>query len=297
MRSAGTTRKLSAMQPWLSPVFRAALVLASIGLSPASGVFAAPKSSRSSTPASARENATAYAALRLVGRELGSDNLNQVIEVSGRDGVPQPFLWRITLLPADTRAGDPAAAGTTLREIEVAGGRIVARRTISRFQRPGLSTVIAPMNLRNLNLDSSGAFDAANAQGRKIKLSFDALNYTLKADPATGKPAWTLQLLGPEREDLGTLTIAAGDGAVVASTGRIGAAGVTTGGATDGGPIAATSNTTVTVAETDARAAGGFLERSGRTLDKTGRQVERGLRRAGASVERFFRGHSDLDKN
>ena len=284
------------MKPLPLPVFRAALIAASFSLCSASPSFAARKSSRSSAPPG-RENATAYGALRLVGRELGSENLNQVIEVNGRDGVPQPYLWRITLLPTDTRGGGDAA-GDTLREVEVAGGRIVARRTISRFQRPGLATVIAPMNLRNLNLDSSGALEAANTQSRKIKLSFDALNYTLKADSATGKPVWSVQLLGPEREDLGTLTIEAGDGAVVAGTGRIGEAGVAAGGSTDGSPVVKTTRTTtVTVKETDARASGGFLERSGRTLDKTGRQVERGLRRAGARVERFFRGHSDLDKN
>jgi hypothetical protein len=256
-------------------------------------VSAAPKTVRSSATSASSGNPTAYAALRLIGRELGSENLNQVIEVSGRDGVPQPFLWRITLLSSEARSGEAAGA---LREVEVAGGRIVARRSISRFQRPGLSSVVAAMNLRDLNLDSSGAFDTANTQGRKIRLSYDALNYTLRADPATGRPAWNVQLLGPEREDLGTLTIAASDGAVVASTGRIGTAGVS-GPAEPGPGSSSTSTRTVTFDETDARANGGFLERSGRTLDKTGRQVERSLRKAGATVERFFTGKSDLDKN
>ena len=256
-------------------------------------VAAAPKSARSSATTATSSNPTAYAALRLIGRELGSENLNQVIEVNGRDGVPQPFLWRVTLLSPEARTGESAGA---LREVEVAGGRIVARRSISRSQRPGLSSVVRAMNLRDLNLDSSGAFDTANAQGRKIRLSFDALSYTLRADPATGRPAWSVQLLGPEREDLGTLTIAASDGAVVASTGRIGSAGVS--GPGEIGPgVTSTTTRKVTIDETDARANGGFLERSGRTLDKTGRQVERSLRKTGATVERFFTGRSDLDKN
>ena len=290
LHRALTTLKLLAMRfrfPGRFLLFGALLSAASLSVS------AAPKSARSSTTAATSGNPTAYAALRLIGRELGSENLNQVIEVSGRDGVPQPFLWRVTLLSAEGRTGESAGA---LREVEVAGGRIVARRSISRFQRPGLSTVVTAMNLRDLNLDSSGAFNTANAQGRKIRLSFDALNYTLRADPATGRPAWNLQLLGPEREDLGTLTIAASDGAVVASTGRIGSAGVS--GPGEIGPGVTSSTTrTVTIDETDARANGGFLERSGRTLDKTGRQMERSLRKAGATVERFFTGKSDLDKN
>ncbi len=291
MRHGWGARKFSGMKLLPFRIAFSASIAACATLLCAAVATGAPKSSRSTTTA-VEANPTAYAALRLIGRELGADNLNQVIEVSGRDGVPQPFLWRVTLLPADSRPGE---VGATLREIEVAGGRIVARRTLSRFQRPGLSAVFTAMNLRGLNLDSSGAFDLANAQGRKIKLSFDALDYTLRSDPATGRPTWTVQLLGPEREDLGALTLAASDGTVVASTGRIAAAG--TGEPGPSGPGRATATTTVTVDETDARASGGFLERSGRTLDKTGRQVERSLRKAGATVERFFTGRSDLDRN
>ncbi|MBV9127350.1 MAG: hypothetical protein JO117_04615 [Verrucomicrobia bacterium] len=242
-----------------------------------------------------RDNPSSYSALRLIGRELGSENLGRVVEVSGREGVPQPFVWRVTLLP--DRAG-----GDGLREIEVAGGRIVARRNISRISRPALGTVNAPMNLRDLNLDSSGAFTAADTQARKIRLSFDALNYTLRADPATGKPVWNVQLLGAEHDDLGTLLISATDGSVLSTTGRIAAAGGGSGvtpppAVEPGGPPPQPSPPNVIVDTNDPRAGGGFLERSGRTLDKTGRQVERSLRHAGATVERFFRGHSDLDRD
>ena len=41
---------------------------------------------------------------------------------------------------------------------------------------------------------------------------------------------------------------------------------------------------------------GGLFTRTGRTLDKTSHTVEHSVRKAGASVQRFFTGHSDLDQ-
>src|SRR5204863_7151054 len=48
-------------------------------------------------PAWADENATAYEALRVVGREFGRDALHQIVSITGTKGNPQPEKWKIVL--------------------------------------------------------------------------------------------------------------------------------------------------------------------------------------------------------
>lgn len=260
----------------------------------------------------AEDSPTAYTALRLVGKELGADSLGRIVAVGGREGVPQPFVWRVTLAPKP--GGDGGA-----REVEVAGGRIVSNRP-AREVAAGTPTI----ELKNLNLDSSGAFSAADAESRRLHLPFSAINYDLRADPAAGnRPTWTVQLLDGDHRPVGSLLLAATDGTQVKATGQLvegaprpGSSAVVASTSTDE-PSAAEprgprrSRTTTTITTTTRRTAaepreepeGGFLERAGRTLDRTPgrigngvesgvRAAEHGVRRAGANVgvtiQRFF---------
>lgn len=240
---------------------------------------------RFAPPASAEstENPSAYTALRVVQKEVGAESLGRVVEITGREGVPQPFVWKVLL---------NEKTGPGLREVEVAGGRLAGSRALSRSARPGFAGT--PINLRDLNLDSSGAFTTADAQARRVRASFDALTYTLRIDPATGKPVWSVTLQDADRREVGALSIAASDGTVLASTGRI-AADAPIGPAPTTTPAGTTTTTTTITSaeEAEERAEGGFFERSGRTLDKTGKRVERTLRRTGESIgskfDRFFK--------
>ena len=54
------------------------------------------------------------------------------------------------------------------------------------------------IHLSDLNLDSSGAFDATDAQARKVRLRFDSVNYVLRTAESTGKPQWSLTLFNKE---------------------------------------------------------------------------------------------------
>ena len=127
---------------------------------------------------------TAYTALRSVGKTLGADALDRVVEVTGRKGEPQPATWRVVI--------SEGAKGT--REIKVSGSRIVSQ--ISSDQVSSLHAI----QLQDLNLDSSGAFDAANTQAHDRHVPFTALNYTLRVNDASSKPVWDLVLL----DDAGT---------------------------------------------------------------------------------------------
>lgn len=261
----------------------------------------------------AEDSPTAYTALRLVGRELGADTLGRIIAVGGREGVPQPFVWRITLGPKPGGTGQNAAA----RELEVAGGRIVANRPAPRLPAGAVT-----IDLKNLNLDSSGAFTTVDAESRRLRLPFSALNYELRADPASGnRPVWTVQLLDGDHRPLGALLLAATDGTQIRATGQLAeggranpAPGLARTSPTDRPPAAearvasdppSTRASTVTATTTttsrpedfpgpadEPARDGGFLERAGRTLDRTPGRIERGVRRTGAnvgeSIQRFF---------
>src|SRR2546430_7024287 len=98
-------------------------------------------------PAWADENATAYQALRVVGKELGRDALHQIVSITGTRGNPQPAKWKIVL-------EDPQGGG--VREVEVADGNVASD------DRAGSdvagATEGATVDVSRLNLDSSGAY-------------------------------------------------------------------------------------------------------------------------------------------
>ncbi len=64
-------------------------------------------------------SATAYTALRSMGKSLGADTLNRVVEVTGRGGTPQPATWRIVI--TDGELGGRA-------RVKVAGARVVSQK-------------------------------------------------------------------------------------------------------------------------------------------------------------------------
>ena len=144
---------------------------------------------------------TAYSALRIVGKRRGADTLNRVLEVRGRNGAPEPAVWKVVL-------DDPGARGG-LREVDVQGGRIIAERT------PTGRTVSAPMNFNQLNLDSEGAFTVAHQEAEKAGVPFDRVDYVLKSGTGGGAPVWDLALFRERYGQVGSIVIAADSGAVL----------------------------------------------------------------------------------
>ena len=105
---------------------------------------------------------TAYKALRTFGKQAGGDKvLNRVIEVRGRNGTPQPDVWKVI-------ASDPSARGG-LVEAEVQRGKIISQRTPTGRAAGSSQT----MDFNQLNLDSDGAFTVANQELQKRTISFD----------------------------------------------------------------------------------------------------------------------------
>jgi hypothetical protein len=187
---------------------------------------------------------SAYEALRAVGAERSKELLNNVIEVKGRNGSPQPVVWTVLL-------NDPKARGG-VREIEVTKGHIASERT----------------PVKTYNLDSQGAFAVAEAEARAAKVGFFGVDYLLRCEENGSAPVWVLQLLDPQQHSIGSVTVAADTGTVIAKT---------FGGQTTKGSWAA---------------GGGMKGR----LERFSGSVGRSLRHVGGSLEEFWNGERTLDK-
>lgn len=303
----------------MKPFFLLGVCLATAAGFPAVTLYAA---GGTGSNASGSNHPTAYTALRTVQKALGIKALEQVVEVTGRDGVPQPYVWKVTLREPD---------GT--REVDVAAGKITGQHKMPGKFVTGTGT----LHLQELNLDSSGAFDAANAQALKVRVRFDSLNYVLAIGDG-GKPVWTLELFNQDGGSIGRMRLAAYNGTIASVDGRLattpapGNAATTTPSApalnrsvTERRPPTPASDsashrsgtTTTTTVYTEHRSSAaviddgnesGFFTRAGRTIDRTNRQVaesvvqtketvKRGFKRTGAKIQRFFVGHSDLDRD
>jgi len=148
------------------------------------------------------ESDTAYKALRTFGKQSGDKLLNRVVEVRGRNGIPQPDVWKII-------ASDPSARGG-LVEAEVQRGKIISQRTPTARA----TTATQAMDFNQLNLDSDGAFTVANQELQKKTVPFDRIDYLLRS-PGNGKPpVWHLELYDRGTK-IGTMEVGADSGIVL----------------------------------------------------------------------------------
>lgn len=158
-------------------------------------------------PLAAEAADTAYSALRIVGKVSGKDALDRVVELRGRSGAPQPEVWKIVL-------DDPRSRGG-IREMEVQSGRIIGERA------PTSRALGRPMDFNQLNLDSEGAFTVANQEAQKAGVAFERVDYTLKSGTGGGAPVWNLQLLDARGAPVGSIQIAADNGAILRKDGLV----------------------------------------------------------------------------
>jgi hypothetical protein len=153
-------------------------------------------------PAWADGNATAYEALRVVGREFGRDALHQIVSMTGTKGNPQPEKWKIIL-------EDPQGGG--VRELEVADGNIASDGT-AKADVAG-ATEGAMVDISRLNLDSSGAYALASHTADASHTSFATADYTLRTDDH-GEPMWIVTLQSRSLRPVGTIYVGATRGTV-----------------------------------------------------------------------------------
>ncbi len=144
---------------------------------------------------------TAYSALRVFGKQSGTEALKHVVEMRGRSGTPDPEVWKVTVEDGSARGG--------LREVEFRKGHVLSERS------PTARPVGEPMNLNQLNLDSDGVFTIANQEAEKLSIPFDHVDYTLKTGTHGGAPVWDIDLFEGRSGRVCTFSIAADSGTIL----------------------------------------------------------------------------------
>ncbi len=149
--------------------------------------------------------ASAYEALRTVGKERGDAVLDRVIELRGANGAPEAVTWKVIVGDKEARGG--------VREFDVRGAKIVGERT------PANGATGKSLNLNLLNLDSDGAHTVAEKESKKTAFAYDHVDYTLRAGAGSGTPMWELRLVDESGGGVAEVSIAADTGKLIAASG------------------------------------------------------------------------------
>jgi hypothetical protein len=148
---------------------------------------------------------TAYEALRVLGKQKSETLLDNVTEVRGEHGAPQPHVWKIIVKDAAARGG--------AKEFSVQGSKLAGEQAA----RAGG----APMNMGQLNLDSDGAHTVAEREAKKVAFAYDHVSYTLRAGSKGGSPVWEIRLADEQSGETASLNIAATTGNVLSTDGLV----------------------------------------------------------------------------
>lgn len=153
----------------------------------------------------AAQAATAYEALRVLGKQKSEKLLDNITEVRGEKGAPQPRTWKITVKDAAARGG--------AKEYSVQGNRVTGEQAAHASG--------APMNMSQLNLDSDGAHTVAEREAKKVTFTYDHASYTLRAGSKGGSPVWEIRLTDEQSGAAASLNIAATTGNVLSTEGLV----------------------------------------------------------------------------
>ena len=225
------------------------------------------------TQALAHAGDSAYQALRVMGKN-NPELLNHVVELRGANGQPQPVIWTILVDDQSARGG--------VREMQVSKGRVISEHTPVR----AYAGAAAVMDFKRLNLDSEGAFTIANQEAAKHNLGFDSVDFLLRSDEQSGAPVWVLKLTDVDHVLVGTISIAADNGAVLNTTGF---AGPQHGTAYVPPPNTAATPPPVAPADGDEPTPNG-------PPYGVGHQINKGLHRFAGTLQQFFTGRRTVDK-
>ena len=221
----------------------------------------------------------AYEALRAVGREKGENWLGRLVEMRGVDGDPQPSRWLLTFRDETARGG--------VREFAVTTQGVTSERTPVRSADSGALSV---MGARSLNLDSTGAFAAANKQAASGKVGFQSLNYLLQNKQ--GAPVWLVQLYDAAGLEVGKMEVSAQNGGIVSRlrTPQAAAVGSATTAAAPRMPAPATSGGSFGDRWVEG---GGLVGHASRWGEKSWHATTNTAVRLGDSISAFFIGRPE----
>ena len=149
--------------------------------------------------------ATALEALR----KLPADAINRVAIIVACEGKPAPDRWRFIVW-------EPAAE-FGFREYVIAGNELVATNAVSQFAaRITAEDVLTPQTVQ---VDSDKAADLAMQYAKANKLAISSLQYSLRRTPDGAAPVWKLDCFDRADRQVGSISVTANAGKVVARLG------------------------------------------------------------------------------
>ncbi|MCB1064872.1 MAG: hypothetical protein KDN20_18380 [Verrucomicrobiae bacterium] len=159
------------------------------------------------TPAMAQRDRglTARGALELLAKRFGAERAEWIVEMRGFEGVPDPEEWEITTWDPKSRF--------MVREYWAGDGEATDEGNSDKYY-PDRSP-FGFVRVTDLKLDSKAAFVIAEAEARKAKMGFDALNYILRCREFSREPVWTLELIDADERLSGKVYISGSTGEVL----------------------------------------------------------------------------------
>ncbi len=148
---------------------------------------------------------TALTALKLLPR----GELKHVARIEARDGTPEPDRWHILVFDKDAENG--------VHEYVVAGGEIVASRSISQF-----AETLTPDDLLGgdaIKIDSDRAAKILQEYAAANSANVTALSFSLRRDGVGAVPLWRVSGLDDAGKELGAVVVSAGKGDVISHEG------------------------------------------------------------------------------
>lgn len=206
---------------------------------------------------------TAYEALRAVPGKVDPLIERRVVELIGVSGAPEPAEWTVVL-------EDPQARGG-VRELEIQNTLLISQRTPVRRGLPTLTV----LDLNLLTVDSPLAFQTANTRATAAGVGFYSADYRLIFDVISKRPVWVLTLKGKTNETVGEVVISADSGTVLRADFE-------------------TYREKGAAPQPDSQS--GFLDRTGRTMKKAGKTVEKSFLDVGRTLQKFFTGKETIGR-
>ncbi len=153
------------------------------------------------TVASAQSDGTAIGALKLLPKDVSK----RLVRIEARDGAPAPERWHLLV-------HDPVSP-RGVREFVVAGGKIVASRTLSQFADSLKPEDVVGADSVKFNSDQVARLASlyAVANGGRV----GAINYELTRETPAAGPVWRATVLDFNGDQIGVLVVTAAKGSIV----------------------------------------------------------------------------------
>lgn len=158
----------------------------------------------SSTLAFGSGGGSALHALQTVSAQDFAKNAT-IVEIKGVRGEPMPAEWTVLM-------ADPGARGG-VREVVVSSGRILSERAPMH----GFTEVatLPSIDMQRVSIDAGNVFQNVNEQASAGKMGFHWIDYTLRTDPQSMQPVWTVRVFDKLGSEIGRTRISADGGMIL----------------------------------------------------------------------------------